>query len=63
MADLGAQGVMGGEGGDRLALHVQVPEAQGEVVARQQVPPVPRQLDVRYAVHYLREECLRLLNS
>lgn len=43
---------------DRLVLHVDVPDAQRQVVARQEVPTVFGELDVRHGRDDLAEERL-----
>ena len=47
VAELASQVVVYRNGLDRFRLHVDVPDLQGQVVARQDVPPVVAELDVR----------------
>ncbi|KAI3479668.1 hypothetical protein L1887_58289 [Cichorium endivia] len=58
VAQLGAQMVVDGDRLDRLVVHVDVPDLEREVVARQDVASVAAELDVGYAADDLAEERL-----
>lgn len=40
----------------RTRLHINVPDLKGEIVARQDIPPVMTELDIRYRRYDLGEE-------
>jgi hypothetical protein len=56
VAKFPAEVIMDGNGLHRARLHVDVPDLEGEIVARQDIPPIVTELDIRYRRYDLREE-------